>query len=293
MSPTALRRAVGLSVTLIALSLGLGYARVGGTFAIWDGETTNKDSAFAAGWVGPPTGLGTPTASGYGASLAWTPGTHGPVTGQQLSSVDGGTGARARCGTYAVAATMASASTSTYTATGTIGANGHWWCYKMVSTSATAWTASATFTPVRVGLIPTAVSITNGDGALGKSDTVTITFNQQPAAPTSPMVVCAFGGSGTVVLGDTHAGGCSATSDTSSLGTIAGMSLATGTLTFGSSTVTRSGNTYVITLKGTNSTLASGTGTATYTASTSIASSAGSAQACTTNNCLVIATGGF
>lgn len=290
MSPTALRRAVGLSVTLIALSLGLGYAHVGGTFALWNGETANKDSAFAAGWVGPPTSLGTPTAAGYGASLAWTPGTHGPVTGQQLYSVDGGTGGSASCGTYTLAATMASASTAGYTATGTSGANGHWWCYKLFSTSATAWTASATFTPIRVGLIPTGVVIANGGtaGKIDNKDTITITFNQNVGTAAGTKV-CTFpgtSGGGTILLGDST---CSTTADAYTVGKITGVTVG-GARQSLNATTTVSGTqvTFKVTQNGQTV-----SGTATFTASSSITSSTGSAAACTASNCVLTASGGF
>ena len=289
MSPTALRRAVGLSALLIALSLLLGYVHAGGTFALWNGETANKDSAFAAGWVGPATGLGTPTASGYGASLSWTPGTHGPVTGQQLYSVDGGTGASASCGTYTLAATMASASTASYTAAGTSGANGHWWCYKLVSTSATAWTASATFTPVRVGLVPLTVSITNGNGTLASPDVVTITFNQSVNA-VSGNRVCTFSGSsgtGTILLGDST---CSTTSDAYTIGKLTGVSVGGTGHQLSSATIARSGATVTVSITQTGQTVS---GTAAFTASTSVTSSTGSVPACTASNCVVTATGGF
>ena len=290
MSRTIRRRVVWLCAALICLSLALGYVRVGGTFAIWQGEATNTGSAFAAGWIGPATGLGTPTPSGYGAGLAWTPGTAGPVTGQQVYGADGGTGASASCGTYGLVATLTSASTSSYTPAGASTANGHWWCYKLVSTSATAWTASATFTPVRVGLIPTTVAIANGGtaGKIDSNDTITITFNQNVGAATGTKA-CTFpgtSGAGTILLGDST---CSTTADTYTVGKITGVTVG-GARQGLTATTTMSGAqiTFKITQNGQTV-----SGTPTFTASSSVVSSAGSAAGCTASNCTVTATGGF
>lgn len=288
MSRTALRRVVRVSVLLIALSLGLGYFRVGGTFALWQGEATNTGSAFAAGWIGPPTGLGTPTPSGYGASLSWTPGTHGPVTGQEVYGVDGGTGSSASCGTYTLLTTLASASTTAYTDAGTSAANGHWWCYEIVSTSATAWTASAAFTPIRVGLIPSTVALANGTGTSGTidaGDTITVTFNQTVGTVSGSTNVCTFSGSGVILIGDT---GCGAATDSYTIGKLSGLTLG-GTADV-AATVSSTGAQITVSVTGTGPT-ASGTGT--LTASTSITSSTGSAAACTASNCQIAATGGF
>ncbi|HKI92344.1 MAG TPA: hypothetical protein VJ986_08575 [Gaiellaceae bacterium] len=292
MSPTALRRAVGLSALLIGLSILLGYVHAGGTFAILTGEVTNKDSALAAGWVGPPTGLGTPAPSGYGASLAWTPGTHGPVTGQQLYGVDGGAGASANCGTYALAATMASATTASYSTTGASGASGHWWCYRLVSTSATAWTAAADFTPIRVGLIPSTVALTNGGtaGAVDSGDTITITFNQDvnTASATNVCLVSGASGAGVILIGDTT---CAGASDSYTIGKLTGLTISSTGTASRTATVATSGNQVTVTV--TSSGTRTVSGTATFTASTGITSSTGSAAACTASNCLVTASGGF
>jgi len=294
MSPTALRRAVGLSALLIVLSLALGYVHVGGTFAIWDGETTNAGSAFAAGWVGPATSIGTPAPSGYGASLTWTPGTDGPVTGQELDSVDGGTGASASCGTYGLAATMSSATTSSYTASGTSAANGHWWCYRLVSTSATAWTASATFAPVRVGLIPTAVAFANGatatSGTIDAGDTITIAFNQN-VTTVSGSNVCVFSGAsgaGAILIGDTTCS--SAATDAYTIGRLTGLTIGGSGSQSLTATISAAGTQVSVAVTQTGPTVS---GTSTFTASTGITSSTGSAAACTAANCLVTATGGF
>src|SRR5581483_3912755 len=153
-SRRALRRAGGLCVVSIGLSLALGYLHAGGAFGLFAGETTNKDATFSAGWVAAATGLGTPSPSGYDVSLAWTPGNHG-VTGQELWGADGGTGAASSCGTYAQLATLPSASTASYLDSNRGSTlNGHWYCYRLVSTHG-SWTAQATFPAQRIGLAAT------------------------------------------------------------------------------------------------------------------------------------------
>jgi hypothetical protein len=294
MSRAALRRVVWLSVTLIAISLSLGYLHVGGTFALWDGATTNSSSPLEAGWIDPPSGLGTPAPSGYGASFTWTPGTHGPVTGQQLWAVDGGTGGSASCGAYALDSTMASASTSSYTSTGSSANNGHWRCYEMVSTSATAWTATAAFTPIRVGLYPKAVAITNHgtSGSIDSGDTIAITFNQNVNAAASTQV-CTFqgaSGTGVILIGDST---CSNSStDAYTVGKITGVTVggSSGSHQGRNTTVSTSNATVTVTVSQNGQTVS---GTATFTASASITSSTGSAAACTASYCQVTATGGF
>ncbi len=295
MRRTTLRRVVWLSALLIALSLALGYLHVGGTFAIWQGDTTNAGSAFAAGWIGPPTGLATPTPSGYGASLAWTAGTHGPVTGQTLYAADGGTGTTASCGTYGSGTTMASASTATYVTTGSSGNNGHWRCYEMVSTSATAWTASATFTPIRVGLYPKTVVIshTGTAGTLSNGDKITITFNQNVGSVSGTKICQVAGASGTgvILIGDST---CSGSGDAYTIGKLTGVTVS------GSGTQSRNMTAAVANAVVTVSITQNGrtvSGTPTFTASTSVSSSATpAAAACTSASaptCVVTATGGF
>lgn len=294
MSRPALRRAVGLSVLLIVLSFALGYVHTGGTFALWTGETANPSSPLEAGWVGPATGLGTPLPSGYGASLAWTPGTHGPVTGQTLYAAPGGTGATASCGTYALDATMASAATASYTTTGSSANNGAWRCYRLVSTSATAWTATATFTAIRVGLYPSSVAITNGgtSGTLDSGDKIAITFNQNIGSPTATNLCSVAGASGTgvILIGDTT---CAGASDSFTVGKLTGLTISGTGAQSRTISLAVSGAVLTVTV-GQNGRTVSGTGT--FTASSSVTSSVGAAAACTSASaptCVVSATGGF
>jgi hypothetical protein len=283
MSRTALRRAVRLSIILIALSLALGYLRVGGTFALWEGATTNANSALEAGWIPPPTSLAA-TPSGDAAALTWTAGTS-PATGQQLTTADGGTGASASCGTYGSATSVTSPTTSA-------GTSGHWWCGELVSTSATAWQSIvATFTPIRVGLFPTAVAIANGGtgGSLDGGDTITITFDQSVDAA-SGTSVCAFGGAsgtGAILIGDSTCS--SSATDPYTIGELTGLTVG-GTVQAVSASVSTSDATITVTVGASGPSI---TGAGTFTASTSLTSTTGSVAACAASYCTVGPSGGF
>jgi hypothetical protein len=59
--------------------------------------------------------------------------------------------------------------------------NGHYYCYRMVSTSASSWTATASFPATQMGLVATSVTINNvSSGLLKRNDTIVVTYNQQP-----------------------------------------------------------------------------------------------------------------
>ena len=204
----ALRRAVNASVVLATAALLLGNGMVGSTSALFNGETKNAGSGFAGGWIDPP-GAATATATGYDMALAWTAGTHGPVTGQTLSGVDNGTNSNCTGAAYSSITTL-SAATASYTdsSRGSLGTDGDWECYELVSTSATAWTATLLLPAVQLGLVATAVSIGNGGGTanlIQQNDTITITFNQQTNLTTANVKVCAFS-TGAVLIGDQKAG---------------------------------------------------------------------------------------
>jgi hypothetical protein len=199
----ALRRAVGASAVLAIAALLLGNGTIGSTSALFNGETKNAGSGFAGGWVDPPTAASA-NALGYDMSLAWTPGTHGPVTGQQLYGVDNGTSSNCTGAAYALIATMASAGTAAYTdsSRATLGTDGDWFCYQLVSTSATAWTAPVALPATQIGLATSAVSITNGNGSIAAGDTITLTFNQKTNLTTASLKVCVFSATKTILLGD-------------------------------------------------------------------------------------------
>jgi hypothetical protein len=282
---SALRRAVSALVVLAATALLLGNGVVGTTFALFNGETTNANSAFAGGWVGAPSAA-TATATGYDVALAWTAGTHGPVTGQQLYGVDNTTSSNCTGAAYGLLATMASATTAAYTdaSRGTAANNGDWYCYQLLSTSATSWTAPFSLAAVQLGLVTTAVQITNvgTPNRIEKNDTMKLTFNQRTNVGTGNIRVCVFT-NGTILLGDTTAG-CTASTDTYTIAklVVIGATIPAA-LNFGASTVARTTVapwTMTITLAGTNST-ANMTGTASWklTGSSSILSNATTHQA--------------
>jgi hypothetical protein len=283
----ALRRAVSALVVLGAIALLLGNGVVGTTFALFNGETTNAGSAFAGGWVGAPSAA-TATATGYDVALAWTAGTHGPVTGQQLYGVDNTTNSNCTGAAYGLLATMASATTAAYTdaSRGTAANNGDWYCYQLLSTSATSWTAPFSLAAVQLGLVTTAVQITNVGTAnrIEKNDTIKLTFNQRTNIGTGNIKVCVYT-TGVILLGDTAGGGgCGAATDTYTVGklVVTGATIPSA-LNFTASTVARTTVapwTMTITLAGTNST-ANMTGTASWklTGSSSILSNATTHQA--------------
>jgi hypothetical protein len=343
-----LRASRRLLFAVSAALLACGAVAVGSTLAAFSTETENRTATFAAGWIGPASAL-TVAPSGYDAQLAWTPGTHGPVTGEQLTLADNGASPSCPASGYSAVATMASASTSSYTAlnpaattlagdvqapnllnaniddtvtsfavknnatfafsasftiqidaeqmlvtneagagnktwtvtrgvngttaaphsgnatvsqvsvsvssasgfpssgsytiqvdseqmtvTGgqgtttwlvTPGANGttatshasgamvsqtpdpvdgHYYCYRMVSTSASSWTATASFPATQMGLVATSVTINNvSSGLLKKNDTIVVTYNQQPTLSATGLTngVCeSWDASGNVTL---------------------------------------------------------------------------------------------
>jgi hypothetical protein len=284
----ALRRAVSAGVVIAAACLLLGNGTIDSTFALFNGQTQNANSAFAGGWVGAPTAA-TTTAVGYDMSLAWTAGTHGPVTGQQLYGVDNGTNSNCTGAAYALLTTTPALTqaTTSYTdaSRGTAGNNGNWYCYRLLSTSATSWTAPLALSGVQLGLVTTAVQITNVGtvNRIQANDQIKLTFNQRTNIGTAAIRVCVFT-NGTILLGD-NTGGCTASSDTYTVGklVVTGATIPTA-LNFASSTVTRttvSPFTMTITLAGTAS-VANLTGTPTswkLTGSSSILSFATTHQA--------------
>jgi hypothetical protein len=285
---SALRRAVSALVVLAAIALLLGNGVVGTTFALFNGETTNANSAFAGGWVGAPSAA-TATATGYDVALAWTVGTHGPVTGQQLYGVDNTTNSNCTGAAYSLLTTTPAtlaAATATYTdpSRGTVANNGNWYCYEIMSKSATSWTAPFALSAVQLGLVTTAVQITNvgTPNRIEKNDTIKLTFNQRTNVGTGNIRVCVFT-NGTILLGDTTAA-CTASTDTYTVAklVVTGATIPAA-LNFGASTVARTTVapwTMTVTLAGTNST-ANMTGTASWklTGSSSILSNATTHQA--------------
>ena len=273
MSPRALRWAGGTVAVLVLAALLLSTGPLGNTLALFNGETQNPGSTFAGGWVGAAA-TPTATASGYDMALAWTPGTHGPVTGQQLFGVDNTTSSNCTGAAYALLATMASAATAAYTdaSRGNAGNDGDWFCYELVSTSATTWTAQTALPAVQLGLAANGLSIANVGtaGRVNANDTITVTFNQKPIQPTGNVNVCVVSTGGPIVIGDTSAPGASAchAADAFNIGelTLAGATLGT-TVKYNTSTYTLSAAapwTMTLTLAG-SATTSTVTGTPTWT----------------------------
>jgi hypothetical protein len=192
-----LRRAATAYVIAIGTVALLSGGLIGSTFALFTAETTNNASTFAGGWIDPPTLL-TPTPSGYTMGLTWVPGTHGPVTGQQLYGVDNANTSSCTGVTYTAIGSAMTAALAAYTDTsrGTAANNGDWFCYQLTSTSATSWTASGV-QPVQLGLVATSIGWTDASapltpGTLTNGDKLTITFNQKTnLAASGTISVCA------------------------------------------------------------------------------------------------------
>jgi hypothetical protein len=103
-------------VLACAVLFAAGAVAAGSTLASFSAETDNNTSTFPGGWIGAASGLAA-SASGTDGSLTWTPGTHGPVTGQQLYALDNGSSSSCPANGYTLNHTMAAASTASYTAT--------------------------------------------------------------------------------------------------------------------------------------------------------------------------------
>jgi len=449
-----------IAAAVLVLTSG---AIVGGTFASFTADTQQNTSTFAGGFVGAATGLSV-TPSGYDAQLAWTPGTHGPVTGQTLNFLDNGSSSSCPTTGYSLVANMASAGTSSYTASNpatttiaashnietpnllnaginnavtaivmknnasfaftsnfviqidseqmlvtaqggagnknwtvqrgyngttaashlanaavtqisvnvtsasgfpgtngytinidsenmtvnsgagtttwlvTRGANsttkashasgamvtqvpdpvdGHYYCYQMVSTSATNWTATASFPATQMGLVATSITLANGgsgtSGHVDTGDTITIVFNQAPTGITTgsgtrDVCVVDTASPAAIVLNDSA--GCHGSTDANDAGVISGLTLSGGGMgganaivNCNTSTVSLTGSTLTITVGGAGACAAgsgtpvSSSGSGTYTPASSILSSAVTDQApvCTsaTYGCLPTTTGNF
>ncbi len=154
-------------VLAAAVLFASGAVVVGSTLANFTTETDNGTSTFPGGFVGAASSL-TDTPSGYDASLAWTAGTHGPVTGQQLYSLDNGSSSSCPASGYSLVANMASASTNSYTAS---------------NPASTTLTDKVGVTTLGTALpAPTTINMAGGFSNVATSLTVTSTTGM-PAAP--------------------------------------------------------------------------------------------------------------
>lgn len=178
-------------VLAAAVLFASGAVVVGSTLANFTTETDNGTSTFPGGYVGAASSLGV-TPSGYDGQLAWTPGTHGPVTGQQLYSLDNGSSSSCPASGYSLAANMASASTASYTQSNpdsttlssavgvtTLGA-------AVTTTNGTTITVSASTTfpsvPFVILIGSEQMNVTAESGAGNKTWTVTRGYNGTTAA---------------------------------------------------------------------------------------------------------------
>jgi hypothetical protein len=299
----ALRRAAGPLLLLSIVALVLSAGPVGDTVGLFNAETQNAGSSFAGGWIGAAAGAGA-TASGYDVNLGWTPGTHGPVTGQQLLSVDNHSTSSCTGAAYALLTTVgAGASSYTNSNVGSGAANGDWFCYRIVSTSATVWTAQTDLSAVQAGFVATQLALANGLTAakIDKDDTIKITFNQKTNLTASSTKVCAYT-SGVVVVGDTSGGGGCPSSPASSYAfgklTVSGASISANKAYPNSPVTYSSGAPWTATIKLAGGSIANVTGTPTWslTPSATVATFVNAAATiCTaaTTNCAPTSTTNF
>jgi hypothetical protein len=219
MRPGALRRATSAAIVIAASALLVGNHVVGGTWAVFNGQTKNAGSVFSDGWLSPAA-AGSVAASGWNMNLAWTPGAVG-LNGQQLWGVDNNLNSNCTGAAYASLTTLASAATAAFTDTarGTALTNGHWFCYEIMSTRTPGtWTTPYAMPAAQLGLVTTAVANANVTtaGTFRANDTITLTFNQRIAttgiAASGSLKVCLFAASRTILIGDTAAT-CNAATD--------------------------------------------------------------------------------
>lgn len=286
-------------VALVVLLVGAGLAA--GALVGFSADTQTQTSTFAGGWLAAPTSLQTPVVRGNGATLTWTAATH-DVTAQSIYGTDRGTTNNCTGATYATAFdTGLAANAATVDDDRGAGASGHWICYQARSEHG-SWSKSANFPSViQVGLVPTSITVTSnssgGQSSIG--DTIDLIFNQNVAYNgSSTITVCVFKSPGNVILiGDT---GCGAATDTPTIGEITGLSIPNANRVYELSTAAVFNNNRVrITLNtstggANNRTAVTGTGTFTYTGSSTIIQSAqGAASVCTAANCTWSWSGAF
>lgn len=288
----ALRRAASshLLVGLVVLIAGVTVA--GAALVGFSAETRNAASVYAAGWLGAPTALQPPAPLGDGATLTWTPATHGLRAGTDTQAITGSlfasnpttcTGA-----TYADFSTTGLATTAT-TVNDNRGSSfsGYWACYRVESRRAT-WSTGANFSLVQIGLVPAGAAGANVNtaGSLRATDTITLSFNQNVAySGAASIIVCSFAGTGTgsILIG---ASSCSNASNPTTIGKVTGLTIGNNR-NFSSSSAAASAKTVVITIGGAGNTTVSGTGTFTYTGAASLITSTGGSP--TANLCTVTA----
>ncbi len=297
MSRRVLRRAIGATVVILAAASLTGHDIVHTTYALFDGETDNPGSVYAADYVAPPSALSI-TPSGYNFAAAWTTAAspyHNVTTqtlGYSVSASSATCSTFDTSGAYTTVSSWANHTTASYTDTGRASSttSGDYYCYDIVdSSSSVNWTSGVTAS-ARGGLTLLSVTLGNSNGAIAANDTIALTFNQPPKSPGATTTVCAFT-TGQVYVGDTA---CSTTSDTYTIAKVVGTSTSITTkTTYTNSTVGVTGNVMTITLKGGSSRTVTGGTTWTITPSVLQLSNTGNVPACTTTanpTCTVVDT---
>ena len=284
-------RVAAASLASWALGLLLSFGSVHGTFATFSAETENSSSAFAGGWIPAPSGLSVAVGGSANdeAALTWTSGASAaspspnPVTDQTLMYADGGSGASASCGSYSSVGNVGAATT-----TDSVGETpaADWWCFRIVSDSATTWTTSADFTPMRL-LVPISVTITNGGtaGSIDNGDTITITYNQNIKATGTTIAVHACKNQSIVIIG----AGCTGTG---SVGEIDGFSIPANA-NFTASPFSISGATFTLTLANASATPTISGGGPFIGSGTKVKATAGNTLVCGGSNCQPSSSGSF
>lgn len=242
-----------------AVLFGAGAITVGSTLANFSSEADNGTATFPAGYIGPATGLSV-TPSGYDSQLAWTPGTHGPVTGQQLYYEDNGSSASCPANGYSTT-NMASASTSSYTQS---------------NPDSTTLTDKVGVTTLGTALpAPTTINMAGGITSAGTSLTVTSSTGM-PAAPftvqvdSEDMTVTAKGGNVLTVTRGVN--GTSAAAHSNGATVYVATVKPTATTTFPST------NGYTVQIDSEDMVVTAGAGTTTWTVTRAARSTTGAAH---------------
>lgn len=289
------RRTAGVLAAIALLGgLVLAVGTVTGTLAVFSADAGNMNGVVAGGWIPAPSGLSDSVTGAMNdqLQLSWTSGASAaqpspnPVSGQQLQIADGGSGATASCGAYGNEGSALSAAATSVTDGGGSVPVANWHCYQMVSLSSGSWTASAEFPAIRL-LVPISVVFGgNGNGKFESGETITITYNQDVAAPSINKGVCQVKGTsanGVIVIGFT--GTCSASAGYG-IGKITGITVGkTGST---AASVSVSGPVVTITATGGGQNVTTG---GTFVSAAAVTGSSGSPAACT--SCTVAPSGGF
>ena len=259
---------------------------------------SNPSNALAAATLPSPAAF-TATPAGRNVSLSWT-----AATPSQNYILSGGTATSSACSgvNYAALGTPAATtySDARYTPQGT------WYCYRLENRYR-SFTSASVIRPVQLGVVATAVAITNGgiSGSVDTGDVVTITFNQAISAasrPSSTSTVCASGPTDVIYLASTTTSGACAP-ETTQIGTLTGRPISNNPRWDATYAWNAAGTQLTITLttriaQNKNGVLGAGTNSFNpTTAAASLLSSTGNFHVCDTNtgggNCLPTATGAF